>query len=103
VVKLFFSFIDPTLVGLLEVRPKKNNPGAPAIRVLAAAVEQNLHRCRELWWTYQQNNLLIQAEGPCCLNHVPYGRWIVRSASYNPATRETRLVFTTGQPMILPM
>jgi hypothetical protein len=103
VVRIFFSFAYPTLVGLLDVRPRKNNPGAAAIRALAAAVEQNLPECRERWWTYQRNNPLIQAEGPCCLNNAPYGSWIVRTASYDPLARETRLVSTTGQSMLLPM
>jgi hypothetical protein len=103
VVRIFFSYADPALVGLLDVRPRKNNPGPAVIRVLASSVRQNLHECRDRWWTYQRNNPLIQAQGPCCLNNTPYGSWIVRSASYNAVTRETRLVFTTGQPMILPM
>jgi hypothetical protein len=103
VVRIQFSLAYPTLVGLLDVRPRKNSPGAAAIRALEAVVEQNLHECRARWWTYQRNNPLIQAEGPCCLNNAPYGSWIVRSASYDPVARETRLVSTAGQPMILRM
>jgi hypothetical protein len=81
---------------------KEQSRGA-VIRALASAVEQNLHECRERWWIYQRNNPLIQTEGPCCLNNTPYGSWIVRSASYDPIARETRLISTSGQSMLLPM
>jgi hypothetical protein len=91
------------MVGILDVMPPQNNPGAAAINALAAAVEQNLHECRRLWWIYQRNNPLIQTEGACCLNNSAYGSWTVRSASYDPVARETRLVLTTGQTLILPM
>jgi hypothetical protein len=103
VVRISFSFADPTWVGILDVLPPKNSPGSAAINVLAAAVQKNLPECRRLWWTYQHNNPLIQAEGACCLNNKPYGSRTVRSASYDPRTRQTRLVFTTGQSMILSM
>ena len=103
IVRISFSFAYPTAVGLVDVMPPQNNPGIAAINALVAAVEQKLHECRHLWWTYQRNNPLIQAEGTCCLNNSPYGSWTVRSASYDPVARETRLVSTTGQTLILPM
>jgi hypothetical protein len=103
VVRISFSFAYSTLVGLIDVMPPQNNPGPAAINALVAAVEQNLHECRRLWWTYQRNNPLIRTEGACCLNNSTYGSWTVRSASYDPVTCETRLVSTTGQVLILPM
>jgi hypothetical protein len=103
VVRISFSFADATGVGLLDVMPPNNSPGPAAINALASAVQQNLHECRRLWWTYQQNNPLIKTEGACCLNNSRYGRWTVRNATYDPRTRETLLTFTTGQTLILPM
>jgi hypothetical protein len=83
VVRISFSFTDQTAVGLLSVIPTKRNPG--------------------VWWTYRQNNPLTQAEGACCLNNTAYGKWTVRGATYDPGAYQTRLQFTDGQTLLLPM
>ena len=46
VVRIFFSFADPTAVGLIDVIPAQNNPGLATINTLVRAVEQNLRECR---------------------------------------------------------
>jgi hypothetical protein len=103
VVRISFSFTDQTAVGLLSVIPTKSSPGARVVNNLVSAVQRNLRECRRLWWTYRQNNPLTQAEGACCLNNTAYGKWTVRSATYDPGACQTRLQFTDGQTLLLPM
>lgn len=104
VVRISFSFIDQTGVGLLSVIPTKSAPRQRVINELALAVQRNLRECRRLWWLNRRNNPAAQTEGACCLNNTSYGsgRTIV-DAEYNPGTCETRLRFSTGVTLILPM
>ena len=103
VVRIWFSFTDSTAVGLLSVIPSKSSPGHRVINELALAVRRNLQECRRLWWTYRHNNPSAHAEGACCLNNTGYGRRTVRDATYDPRTCRTRLRFTDGQTLLLPM
>jgi hypothetical protein len=95
IVRITFSFADAS-VDLLSVHPRRQRPTAAAVNQLILAVEQNLPRCRELWWTYQQNNPLIQAEGACCLNHKTVDGARAITASYDPGTRCTTIRFYDG-------
>lgn len=103
VVRIWFSFSYATAIGVHSVIASKNHPGNRAINELVAAVRRNLPECRRLWWTYQQNNPLIQAQGACCLNNSLYRSWTVRDATYDPGTRQTTLRFTNGQTLPVPM
>jgi hypothetical protein len=103
VVRIPFSFTDPTALGLLSVIPSKSRPGQRVISELESAVRRNLHECRRLWWTYQKGNPLIQTQGACCLNNSAYGSRTVRDATYYPGTDETLLRFTGGQTLRLRM
>jgi hypothetical protein len=95
VVRISFSFVDAT-IGLLSINPPRNSPGFRAINDLANAVQQNLPECRRLWWTYQQNNPLIQTEGPCCLNNAVFEGGVVLTATYDHATSSTLVLFSDG-------
>ena len=101
VVRISFSFVDPSFVDVLSILPPQNNPGNRVINQLASAVQQNLKECRRLWWMYQRNNPRIQAEGACCLNNSIYGSKTVRDATYDLGTSSTRLRFSDGMTMIL--
>lgn len=103
VVRISFSFADPTAVGLLSVIPQQNSPGSRTINDLVNAVLRNLSECRRLWWLYQQNNPLLHTEGACCLNNTRYGGKAIIDATYDPGTRSTRVRFSDGVTMILPM
>jgi hypothetical protein len=103
VVRISFSFADPTAVGLLSAIPSKSIPGHRVINELINAVQRNLQECRRLWWTYRQNNPSAHTEGACCLNNTGYGSRIVRDATYDSRTCRTRLRFTDGQTLLLPM
>jgi hypothetical protein len=102
-VRISFSFTDQAAVGLFSVIRTKSSPGARVVNILVSAVQRNLRECRRLWWTYRQNNPLTQAEGACCLNNTAYGKWTVRGATYDPGAYQTRLQFTDGQTLLLPM
>jgi hypothetical protein len=99
-VRITFSFVDGD-VGLLGIIPPQNSPGARVINDLADTVRRNLPTCRPLWWTYQQNNLAIRAEGACCLNNKIFQGRVVVAAAYDPATSSTRMHFSDGTAMIL--
>jgi hypothetical protein len=101
VVRISFSFADPTAVGLLSVIPSKSSPGSRVINELASAVRRNLQECRRLWWTYRQNNPSARAEGACCLNNTAYGRRTIAKATYDPRTNQTRLLFTDGVVLLV--
>jgi hypothetical protein len=103
VVRISFSFVNPTAVALLSVIPRRNSPGFRTINELAEAVRRNLRECRSLWWTYQQNNPLLRAEGACCLNNTRYAGKIVADALYDPGTMSTQLTFSDGTIITLPM
>jgi hypothetical protein len=102
-VRISFSFADPTAIGLLSVIPTKSSPGSRVVNILVSAVQRNLRECVRLWWTYRQHNPLAQAEGACCLNNTAYGKWTVRDSTYDPRNYQTRLRFTDGQTLLVPM
>jgi hypothetical protein len=91
VVRISFSFLNRR-VGLMSI----HGPGARAVNDLALAVQRNLPECRRLWWTYQQNNPVALAEGPCCLNNQPHAGGTIVAADYDPATCTTRVRFADG-------
>jgi hypothetical protein len=95
VVRLTFTFVDRT-IGLLSIHPPQNSPGLRVINELASAVLQNLPECRRLWWTYQQNNPLIQAQGALCLNNTTFQGGTIVEASYDPGSCQTRMRFRDG-------
>jgi hypothetical protein len=95
IVRIMFSFADAS-VGVLSIHPRRQKPTAAAVNQLIMAVQRNLPRCRELWWTYQQNNPLIQTEGACCLNHKTVDGARVLTASYDPGTKCTTIRFYDG-------
>src|SRR5690242_7073249 len=103
VVRISFSFADPTAVGLLSVIPQQSSPGLRNVNNLVDAVRRNLSECRRLWWLYQQNNPQLRTEGARCLNNMRYGGKTVVDATYDPGIRTTRLQFAGGTTMILPM
>jgi hypothetical protein len=103
VVRISFSFVDPTALALLSIIPQQNNPGHRTTNDLVDAVRRNLGECRRLWWTYQQTNPLLHAEGACSLNNTRYGSKTVTTATYDPGTNSTRLRFSDGMTMMLPM
>lgn len=90
VIRIAFSFRDAG-VALMSIIPAKNRPSAAIVNELAQAVLRNLSECRRLWWGYQQNNPLTQAEGPCCLNNQQHAGAIIVKASYDPRKSETRI------------
>jgi hypothetical protein len=104
-----FSFIDSAFVGLLDIIPQQSSPGSKAIHDLEAAVRRNLPECRRLWWNYQRNNPQIQTHGACCLNNVKFGGYgsnpirTIDDAEYDPGTLRTRLRFTDGTTLSLPL
>jgi hypothetical protein len=103
VVRISFSFVDPTAVALLSIIPQRSSPAYRTINELLDAVRRNLGECRRLWWSYQQNNPHLRAEGACCLNNTRYAGKLVTDAAYDPGTGSTRLSFADGSTMILPM
>jgi hypothetical protein len=95
--------VHPTAVALLSIIPKRSGPAYRTINELLDAVRRNLDECRRLWWSYQQNNPLLRAEGACCLNNTRYAGKLVTDAAYDPGTGSTRLSFADATTMILAM
>ena len=102
IVRISFTFVDGS-VGLLSTHARQQMPSIRAINELAAAVQRNLPECRRLWWLYQQNNPLIQAEGPCCLNNTMVAGEMVVAATYDPGTSRTTMRFSNGTIVVRPV
>ncbi|HEV2097923.1 MAG TPA: hypothetical protein VGR45_03240 [Stellaceae bacterium] len=90
IVRITFSFRDAS-VALLSLYPAHASLRATAINELAQAVGRRLPECRQLWWTYQKNNPLTQAEGPCCLNNQQHAGAKIVDATYDPTACRTRI------------
>jgi hypothetical protein len=98
-VRITFSFADAS-TSLLSIHSRRQAPTARAVYELEAAVVRNLPECRELWWTYQQKNPIIQAQGPCCLNNTVVAGETVVDATYDPGTRRTTMRFSDGTVVV---
>jgi hypothetical protein len=97
-VRLTFSFADDR-VGVKDVLPPQNSPGASVINDLAYAVQQRLPECRRLWWAYRQANPAAMADGACCLNNQLRAGGTISHANYDPATCTVYLRFAEGNSM----